>query len=217
MQVLRFARAFQVRWLVMENVTHMRPWSRYLELKSRLRDLGYNLREEVFDAADFGVPQRRKRLFIIGDREKEPARIKLPRIRRRGTVRDILDSPGTWPTTPLNQNGRARATLERAERGFNALGEDASFLLVYYGSDGSGGWQPLDRPLRTITTVDRFALLEPSQDGPTMRMLQVPELKRAMGFANNYKLPVGSRRDKIRLLGNSVCPPVMRAVLRSLT
>ena len=217
MQVLRFARAFRPRWLVLENVIHMRPWSRYPELKSRLHNLGYNLREEVFDATDFGVPQRRNRIFIIGDREKEPARTKLPRIRRRRTVRDILDSPGTWPTTPLNQNGRARATLERAERGFNVLGEDASFLLVYYGSDGSGGWQPLDRPLRTITTVDRFALLEPSQDGPTMRMLQVSELKRAMGFANAYKMPVGNRRDKIRLLGNSVCPPVMKAVLRSLT
>ena len=47
-------------------------------------------------------------------------------------------------------------------------------------------------------------------------MLQVPELKRAMGFGDDFQLPVGTRRDKIRLLGNGVCPPVMETILRSL-
>jgi DNA (cytosine-5)-methyltransferase 1 len=48
-------------------------------------------------------------------------------------------------------------------------------------------------------------------------MLQVPELKRAMGFDNSYALPYGSRRDRIKMLGNGVCPPVMEAVMRALT
>ena len=47
-------------------------------------------------------------------------------------------------------------------------------------------------------------------------MLQVPELKRAMGFDKDFVLPVGTRRDRIRLLGNGVCPPVMTAVVSSL-
>ena len=47
-------------------------------------------------------------------------------------------------------------------------------------------------------------------------MLQVPELRRAMGLAKDFKLPLGTRRDRIRLLGNGVCPPVMEAVVRSL-
>ena len=47
-----------------------------------------------------------------------------------------------------------------------------------------------------------------------MRMLQVPELKRAMGFSGDFAFPVGTRRDRIRLLGNAVCPPVMEAVVR---
>ena len=110
-----------------------------------------------------------------------------------------------------------QATLERADRGFEALGTSASFLLVYYSNDGSGGWQRLHRPLRTITTVDRFALIEQGQDGPTMRMLQVPELRRAMGFDDEFKMPLGTRRDKIRLLGNGVCPPVMESVVRAVT
>jgi DNA (cytosine-5)-methyltransferase 1 len=195
----------------------MRPWSRYSELKQELESLGYNINEQVLDASNFGVPQSRRRLFIVGDRKREPKLVDGKRLGRRRTVKSILDKKETWDTTSLYDKCRAKATLERAERGFQALGRDASFLLVYYGTDGSGGWQPLDRPLRTITTVDRFALVTPSKDGPRMRMLQVPELKRAMGFEENYDLPVGTRRDQVRLLGNGVCPPVMEAVVRALT
>jgi DNA (cytosine-5)-methyltransferase 1 len=50
-----------------------------------------------------------------------------------------------------------------------------------------------------------------------LRMLQVPELQRAMGFDDDFDLPHGSRRDRIRLLGNGMCPPVMEAAIRSLT
>ena len=39
------------------------------------------------------------------------------------------------------------------------LGAGVPFLIVYYRSDNVGGWQRLDRPLRTITTVDRFGLV----------------------------------------------------------
>jgi len=215
MQVLRFAKAFEPRWIVMENVVHMRPWSRYPELIERLRNMGYNVREQVLDASKFGVAQKRRRLFIICDKEDEPAEI-IPRARKTRSVRDILDPDEAWTTTTLVRTGRARDTLARAERAMAELGEGESFLIVYYGTDGCGGWQALDRPLRTVTTVDRFALVRPSQSGHQMRMLQVPELKRAMGLDDGFQMPVGTRRDKIRLLGNGVCPPVMAAVVKSL-
>ena len=48
-----------------------------------------------------------------------------------------------------------------------------------------------------------------------MRMLQVPELKHAMGM-RGMKFPHGTRRDRIRMIGNAVCPPVMRSVLKQL-
>ena len=47
-------------------------------------------------------------------------------------------------------------------------------------------------------------------------MLQVPELKRAMGLPKLFHFSHGSRRDRIRLLGNGVCPPVMKAVVERL-
>ena len=185
---------FGPRWLVLENVVYMRPWSRYGELKRGLGELGYHLYEWTLDASDFGVAQSRRRLFLVGDLDGPP-NPSLPRHRgRRKSVKSILDVPGTWKTSPLFIAKRAEATLKRAARGFEALGERKSFLLVYYGTDGSGGWQPLDRPLRTITTVDRFALVEHDGEMWRMRMLQVPELKRAMGFRDDFRLPVGTRR-----------------------
>lgn len=48
-------------------------------------------------------------------------------------------------------------------------------------------------------------------------MLQVPELQLAMGFDEGYKLLKGSRRDRIKLLGNGVCPPMMRDMVAALT
>jgi DNA (cytosine-5)-methyltransferase 1 len=48
-------------------------------------------------------------------------------------------------------------------------------------------------------------------------MLQPEELTRAMGFLPDYQFPDGVRRDKIRLLGNGVCPPVMEALVSHLT
>ena len=216
-QVLRYAKALKHRWLILENVIHMRPWSRYQELLNALRKEGYSLHEHVLDAADFGVPQRRKRLFILCDREGEPPALIPKRRGRKLHARSILDKPGTWTSSLLKNGRRAQATLDRAERGFAALGRDASFLIVYYGSDGAGGWQPLDAPLRTITTLDRFGLVEPSADGPTLRMLQVLELHRAMGFGEDFRLERGVRRERIKILGNGVCPPVMKAAVRALT
>lgn len=216
MSAVEYAKAFSPRWLVMENVVHMRPWSRYGELKRELEALGYQLDEQVIDASTIGVPQSRRRLFIVGDRQRAPRLVQTEKV-VPVTASTILDPAGTWKTTLLNRPGRASGTLERAERAFHALGRETPFLLVYYGTDGSGGWQPLDRPLRTITTVDRFALVTPGPDGHRMRMLQVSELRRAMGLSPSYLLNHGTRRDQVRLLGNGVCPPVMEAVVRTLT
>lgn len=216
--VLNFAADLRPRWIVIENVVQMRAWNGYDELLSRLRELGYATQAITLDARDFGVPQQRRRLFVLCDREARPVRPQPPSAMKTPSVADILDPPGTWPTTPLRRPGRAAPTLERAQRAIAALGEGVPFLIVYYGSDASGGWQALDRPLRTITTIDRFGLVTWEGTEPRLRMLQVPELARAMGFDESYTLAgIGSRRDRIRLLGNGVAPPVMEAIVRSIT
>ena len=217
--VTNFARTLAPRWVVLENVVQMRNWHGYTPLIDDLRALGYNVRPQVLDAADFGVPQTRRRLFLLCDRETVPVDIEpsVKRGRPMRTARNVIQFNGPWQSRPLYSERRASDTLARAERAMKELGKGEPFLIVYYGSDGAGGWQPLNRPLRTLTTLDRFGLVTWEGRTPMLRMLQVPELKRAMGFDNNYDLPYGSRRDKIRVLGNGVCPPVMEAIIRSLT
>lgn len=215
--VINFARDLTPRWIVLENVVHMRNWHGYAPLITDLENLGYNVLPQILNSADFGVPQSRRRLFLLCDREVEPVPV-LPEGQSSGTVaRNILMGDGGWRSKPLYSPKRAADTLARAERAMSTLGRGVPFLIVYYGSDGSGGWQPLDRPIRTLTTLDRFGLVTWNDDVPMLRMLQVPELQRAMGFGSDFKLPHGTRRDRIKLLGNGVCPPVMKAVVRSLT
>ena len=214
--VLNFARHFEPRWIVLENVVHMRSWSGYSDLISKL-ERDYHVSPQILDASKFGVPQKRRRLFLVCDREAPPPEI-LPQPGCASlTAADILDPPGTWSAGPLFDNNRAEGTIARAQRAIDALGEGEPFLVVYYGSDGSGGWQPLGRPLRTLTTLDRFGLIEWDSGRPTLRMLQVPELRRAMGFSDHYRLDRGTRRDRIKVLGNSVAPPVMEAIVSQLT
>ena len=215
-EVVRYARAIDPRWIVIENVIHMRPWYRYEELLRSLRRAGYRVAELVIDAADHGVRQRRKRLFLLCDREAEPPSRIPKKPGPKPAASGILDRPGLWKRSPLHNGRRAPATLARAERAVAKLGSEQPFLIVYYGNDGAGGWQSLAVPLRTVTTLDRFGFCEPSDDGPMLRMLQVPELGRAMGFKDGLNLNRGSRRERIMLLGNSVCPPVMAAVVTAL-
>jgi DNA (cytosine-5)-methyltransferase 1 len=213
--VLGFAARLKPRWIVLENVVQLGTWNGFDKLIDGLREQRYRIRIEKLDASEFGVPQTRRRLFVICDRERDVPDI--PRSRKKApAAASILRQDGKYESHPLYSERRAKPTLERAERAMKALGRKVPFLIVYYGSDGSGGWQSLDRPLRTLTTLDRFGLVTWEGSEPMLRMLQVEELKAAMGFPKSYSLRHGSRRDQIKMLGNGVCPPVMKAVVDTL-
>ncbi|WLG98357.1 DNA cytosine methyltransferase [Pseudomonas sp. FP198] len=214
-QVIRYAEVMKPRWITLENVVHMKPWGRYGELMEELVRLKYNVREQVIDASEFGVAQRRRRLFMIADLMDMPGQI-FPGSAPRTTVWDILDDSGRYKMTPLRKPNRATETLARADRAIAELGPNMPFLIVYYGTDGGGGWQRMESPLRTITTVDRFAYVKPTDDGHMMRMLQPDELRKAMGFPDNYIFPPVTRREQVKLMGNAVCSPVMEAIVRGL-
>ena len=213
--VVRFAGRLKPRWIVIENVVQMRNWDGFENLVGDVELLGYHVRVQVLDASGFGVPQRRRRLFLICDRETMPEPVATRNGEPRSVKTDVIDWNGLWLSRPLYRAGRADATIERAERAIDVLGSGTPFLIVYYGSDGGGGWQSLDVPLRTVTTLDRFGLVTWVGKVPMLRMLQPSEIQRAMGFDAGYRMPHGSRRDRIKLLGNAVCPPVMSAVVAS--
>lgn len=219
-EVLRYLAYLRPRWVVVENVVSMQRWAEFPAWLRDLENLGYYTKVLKLDAAVYGVPQTRRRLFVIGDLQQPPNTPKPGRGRAlaaRSIIHELDSSGNAWRFSRLEDPRRAPATMERARTAFSQVGRRTPFLLVYYGTDGAGGWQPLDRPLRTITTLDRFALVVPNGRGHLMRMLQPPELAEAMGFPRTYKWPESTRRDRIKLIGNAVCPPVMKRVVQALT
>ena len=216
MYTVQWIAALQPRWFVIENVKEMRAWGRYQELIDMLTALGYQMREEIINAAEFGAPQARVRLFLIGGLNMPPPPIRPSPGASGKTVRDILDPAGSWPEPPLFVEGRAETTVSRARHAIKALGAEAEFLLVYYGSGGKKSWQTLDQPLRTVTTIDRFALVRRQGGRYVMRMLQPTELARAMSLPDHHHFPVGNRREKVKLCGNGVCASVIENIVRCL-
>lgn len=217
--IIPWIEAMEPRWLIVENVTRMKKWDRHNELVEAIESYGYTVNDLYLNAADFGTPQSRKRMFLVCDREGSLiSETDLTSLHRRSIkhVRSIVDRSGKYQSRLLYTDRRAKPTLERAERAIEALGRREDFIIVYYGSDYAGGWQSLDAPLRTVTTLDRFGLVTWKGDTPWLRMLQPPELLKAMGAGSKHQLPYGSRRDKIKLCGNGVCSPVMEMIFKKI-
>jgi DNA (cytosine-5)-methyltransferase 1 len=189
---------------IVENVPAFLKWTLYRPWAEALRLLGYRLTENILDASVFGVPQERVRVFIVGTRVGAAKWIHAPN-RQPIAAESILDADGAW--TAVQKPGRAAATLARIDASRRRYGH--RFLIPFYSATKIG--RPLTRPIGTVTTKDRYALV----DGDQMRMLTVAEYQRAMGFRDAYVL-TGSRADQVKQLGNAVCPPVATRILREL-
>lgn len=87
-EFLRFARELKPKTLMMENVPGLAADYRMKELKSELESLGYTINFQVLSAENYGVPQRRKRLILIGSRN---GLIEFPNaLKERTSVRKAL-------------------------------------------------------------------------------------------------------------------------------
>jgi DNA (cytosine-5)-methyltransferase 1 len=205
------------RWVIVENVNRMRLWDRHAELVKIIERFGYTVSSLFLNSADFGSAQARKRMFLICDNHgtKVTRESLLRASKTLGlTAYDIIDWRAEFSSGKLHRPGRAKATLQRAARAIKHLGKNVPFIIVYYGSDYAGGWQPLNVPLRTVTTIDRFGLVTWLKGVAYLRMLQPNELLRAMGGGSEHQLPYGSRREKVKLCGNGVCSEVMTAIFK---
>ena len=90
-EVVRFAKKLKPRWLVVENVTSMRKWSAFDEWWQELESIGYHLKAAPLRSELFGVPQSRRRLFVVGDLEADPALPIEPVSRRTVTIGKVID------------------------------------------------------------------------------------------------------------------------------
>ena len=103
------------------------------------------------------------------------------------------------------------------------FGEVRAFLIKYYG-DATG--QDIKNPLDTVTSRDRFGLV--TIEGVDyqivdigLRMLEPRELYGCQGFPDDYIIDhdfeghTYPRSEQVRRCGNSVCPPLPAAMVRS--
>lgn len=104
---------------------------------------------------------------------------------------------GAEMVTPLAEPARTVTT-----RGQQSL------LMPYYGQSQP---RPVDRPMPTVTTRDRCALIDPDAlvDDCGFRMLEPHEIAAAMAFPTGYIPTTYSKKDRVKLAGNAVTPPVM--------
>ena len=189
-------------WIV-ENVAEFLKWTLYPAWKAAMEALGYAVSPHIVDAADFGVPQHRCRVFIVCTRSKAPLVLDLPKKAWVPISLSLNEAEGSWSSVRTKcANTRARIRAGRKVHG-------ERFLIAYYGNEKGG--RSVNRPLGTVTTRDRYALVE----GNRMRMLGVQEYRAAMGFRADYHLPA-SKKDATMMLGNAVCPPVMAGILNAI-
>lgn len=85
--------------------------------------------------------------------------------------------------------------------GGNQYGLVSPFLVKYNGA--GAGIQSVDTPIGTITTRDRFGLVEGERLDIRFRMLQPHELAAAMGFPPGYKFS-GNKTEIVKQIGNAV-------------
>lgn len=188
--------------VLVENVPEFARWALFPAWRQAMGALGYQVAPHLVDAADHGVPQHRRRLFVVATRSKHPLLLQLPRQAHRPAAEVIHLDAGRW--SPIHRPGRSARTLDRIAAGRRAHGD--TFLTAYYGAERGG--RPITRPLGTITTRDRYAVIH----GDRMRMLTADEYRAAMGFPTGYQMPA-SHREAVHMLGNAVCPPVARDII----
>jgi DNA (cytosine-5)-methyltransferase 1 len=232
--VMRWVEHHRPSWVVIENVSEFEQWGpigdngRPLISKrgaffhawvAAIEAAGYRVDWRQLNAADYGAATSRNRLFVVarkGNRMPafpEPTHTRrpggelpgmgLPRWRAAAEVIDwSLPCPSIFTRKrPLAPKTAQQATAMHAEAG-------EPIVYSYY---GNAGYSLTSEPLPTITTVDRFALV----DGDGLRMLTCRETAAAQGFRPDYVF-CGSKRDQTKQIGNSVAPPVAAAITKSI-
>lgn len=190
---------------VVENVPEFIQWALYPAWVQAVQALGYQVSPHIVDCADLGVPQHRKRVFIVLTKSRAPLVLDLPK-RPHVPASSFLDlNAGRWSI--IDKPGRATATLNRIAAGRQEHGDQ--FIFSYYGMTRSG--RDMARPIGTITTRDRWAIV----NGDRMRMLTADENLLAMSFPADIQRP-DNHRLTVHMAGNAVPPLAGQRVLEAL-
>ncbi len=238
LELVRVAAALRAKMFLVENVPGLlgaRGRAVYERFVGLAEASGYRVETKVLDAADFGLPQVRKRVFLVGQRYDVSARCVFPppSIRRHKTVAEALvglpppaEAGSRMPAdplhvvTPLSPLNRRRIEMVPPGGGFEDLPPELRSNCHKLGADRIGhrsvyGRLHPDRPAGTITAMfDSFTRgrfghpFEP-------RNLTLREGARLQGFPDGHRF-FGTKREITKQIGNAIPPPMAEAIARAL-
>lgn len=175
-------------YFVMENVPQIQNYEIFNTVVDSFHDAGYALTQIVLDASYCGVPQSRKRFFLIG----------------------ALNSKENFLENSLSNHQSANQLTMREY--FENIGVDLG--VDYYfrvpRSYSRRGIFSIDEPCQTIRGVDRPIPpgypghpSDPVPIGPNVKALSIEERSYVQTFPVGFKFE-GSRTDLNQMIGNAV-------------
>lgn len=225
------------RAFILENVyalTYNNKASRpaFERLLREIDDAGYVCSWRVLNAADYGVPQLRPRLFVVG----------VPKSKKRPELPEPTHG-GRWERRATGTDQLAHVTTGAALAGLTTTFEPEEVVRGQWAGllpdvpPGDNYLHYTERrghPSPVFEWRSRYwsflLKLDPSRPSPTIqaqpgpnvgpfhwdnRRLRVPELKRLFTFPDDFEF-VGSRSSVQSQVGNSVPPALAAAVAKAL-
>lgn len=170
---------------------------------------GYNVQWRLLDARDYGLPQERKRVFLVGTRKDLGLQYVYPRpTHREGTSRAWVSQEAVLKDFPLWPDGGYDAQpfswyyMSRRRR--RDWSETAPCVVSH---SRSVALHPVSPPMVYVgPDAYKFSTREPA------RRYSYLECAALQGFPRTFKWVDGSLPLKYRLIGNAVPPPLMKAV-----
>lgn len=209
-----------VGFFVFENVPGLlsKKYShRFALLKAALARAGFNIMSCVLDAKDYGVPQTRHRLFIVGiNRHLYPALSwQPPSTSRNGEPQSVRTAIGGLPEPTYFQEYASGDALPFHPNHWCMTPRSQKFArkgALVHGRSSNRSFKVLnwEKPSLTVSYGNREVHIHPG----CHRRLSIFEAMRLQGFPDSYVL-MGTLSSQITQVSDAVPPPLARAVAES--
>jgi len=213
---------------VMENVRsllHPRNKPTFEVLLSKMNDAGYHMTVVKADAANYGVPQKRQRIFVLGSKVGGP---EAPALTNRVKKQDPASLPDALGTRSALAPFRFKKYREEGEAVSGRWADELREIPPGWNYKYLTAWAGHPSPrFEAETRFWNFLLkLDPdlpswtinANPGPWVgpfhwdsRRLRTPEMAALQTFPRGYVFQ-GSRRERVRQIGNAV-PVKMASVM----
>ncbi len=200
-EIERILRERRPKAFMLENVKNLTAHDggkTFKVIDSHLRNLGYNVYSKVLNALDYGVPQKRERIIIVGFLDDVFFSFPEPvPVNKRKTLDDILE-------TNVDKKYYVK---ERIRNSRLARLKDLNYPRPYISHENMAGSitpHPYSSALRAGASANYILINDERR--PTER-----EMLRIQGFPDSFKI-VLNYGDIKHQCGNSVAVPVIKAV-----